>query len=139
MLEIYTDGSFKTDTSSYAGIIILNGKVIHIVQGYTKDYPEHRNVTGECYAVIKALEWCNEFGYKEVKIYHDYTGIAEWALGRWKANKPMTQEYKKFMNDIMKIIKVEFQWVKGHSKNKFNEMADQEAKRPLIELGLLKK
>ena len=83
---------------------------------------------------IKAVEYAMKNKYKEVTICYDYQGIECWALGTWKRNKTLTQKYNEFMKESMKEIKVNFLKIKGHSGNKFNDMADRLAKAALEEI-----
>jgi ribonuclease HI len=70
-------------------------------------------------------------GVKSVEIYHDYEGIGAWADRRWKANNPLTQGYRDFVAEARKTLEIKFVKVKGHSGNKYNDMADRLAKAAL--------
>ena len=134
-IEAYVDGSYSEDLGkySYGCIIIRDGKVIHKMKGCSSDvnYIEMRNVAGELEAAVQAIKWALQNGEKSIRIYHDYQGIASWANGEWKTNKYGTQEYASFINSCSSEIRVEFTKVKGHSGQKYNEMADQLAKEGL--------
>lgn len=66
-----------------------------------------------------------------IAIYHDYEGIARWCLGDWKTNKEGTKAYKAFYDGIKDKLHVRFIKVKGHSNDKYNDMADMLAKEAL--------
>ena len=66
-----------------------------------------------------------------IKIYHDYEGIAKWCLGLWKTNREGTRAYKEFYDRASKQIKIGFVKVAGHSNDKYNDMADELAKKAL--------
>lgn len=86
------------------------------------------NVSGEICAAQLATEKALEYGCRSVKIFHDYTGIADWVTGKWKATKDHTKEYRNSMRSYQNMIDIEFCKVKGHSGVKWNEKADQLAK-----------
>lgn len=86
------------------------------------------NVSGEICAAQLATEKALEYGCRSVKIFHDYTGIADWVTGKWKATKDHTKEYRNSMKSYQDMIDIEFCKVKSHSGVKWNEKADQLAK-----------
>ena len=88
-----------------------------------------RNVAGEIKGSEVAIKYAISKGIKAIKIYHDYEGIAKWCTGEWKANKEGTIAYKKFYDSIKEKIHVEFVKVKGHSGDKYNDVADMLAKQ----------
>ena len=90
-----------------------------------------RNVSGEVLGAQKAVEFAINKGYKEVTIAYDYQGIESWALGTWKRNNKVTSQYNSFMQEKMKFIKINFKKIKGHSGNKYNDIADKLAKSAL--------
>ncbi len=90
-----------------------------------------RNVAGELFAAAVSIKWAVENGYKSITLHHDYSGIAYWAKGEWKTNQAGTINYKKFIDDISKKINISFVKVKGHSGDKYNDMADKLAKEAL--------
>ena len=56
-------------------------------------------------------------------------GIAKWCTGEWKTNKDGTIAYKKFYDKIRKKVDITFEKVKGHSGDKYNDLADKLAKK----------
>lgn len=134
-IDAYVDGSFSEESGRYAYgcVIIKDGNIIHKMSGSSAntDYIEMRNVAGELEAAVQAVKWAMQNKIKSIRIYHDYQGIASWANGEWKTNKRGTQEYASFIDKCSSEIRVEFTKVKGHSGQKYNEMADQLAKEGL--------
>lgn len=134
-LVIYVDGSFSLEKGNYSyGLVAIdNGKEIYedYSVGDDSDSVSLRNVAGEVLGSLKAVEYAIEHNYKEVNIVYDYQGIECWALGTWKRNKVLTQEYHKKMQENMKKIKINFVKVKGHSGDKYNDIADKLAKKAL--------
>ena len=72
-----------------------------------------------------------ELNMKEITIFYDYQGIESWATGDWKTNNNLTRDYKKFIDEIKSQIDINFVKVKGHSNDKYNDMADELAKQAL--------
>ena len=62
-------------------------------------------------------------------IYYDYLGIEKWATHEWKANKPGTIDYVKFIDSVSNKIKINFKKVRGHIGIDSNEEADKLAKK----------
>lgn len=135
-LCIYVDGSFMVERGNFSfGLVAIdNGEVIHKDngKGFDEEAVALRNVSGEVLGAKKAVEFALKNGYKEVTIAYDYQGVESWALGTWKRNNRITQEYNEFMQNRMKEIKIRFKKIKGHSGNKYNDMADMLAKEALM-------
>ena len=128
----YTDGSYKKDSNGEYGVgwgfVLLNGdSIVHEEYGGCSEYVSMRNVVGECRAVIELLGYCEEQGIEKLTIYHDYEGVAKWVTGEWKTKNEMTQRYKKFV--LESPIKIDFEWVRGHSNTKWNDYVDALAKQ----------
>ncbi|MDE7034457.1 MAG: ribonuclease H family protein [Mucispirillum sp.] len=132
-LHAYIDGSFSTKQheTGYGAVILFNEEIIHTIKGSSKKYIDMHNVAGELFAAAVSIKWAVENGYKSITLHHDYSGIAHWAKGEWKTNQAGTINYKKFIDDISKKINISFVKVKGHSGDKYNDMADKLAKEAL--------
>ncbi|MDR2976392.1 MAG: hypothetical protein LBV19_03680 [Streptococcaceae bacterium] len=137
--EMYTDGSFNSRTGVYGGAYsvgsILEGKV----SGSDPEFVSARNVAGECQAVvlgIKALIDQEKLNKSDkIVIYHDYTGLADWAEGRWKAKKMIAVKYVAAIQLYRdKGLILEFKKVPAHSGVAENEKVDRLAK---LAVGLL--
>lgn len=132
----YVDGSYNgSDTEFSYGMVILEGDEEYQFCKKIKDesLAKMRNVAGEIAGAMAAMEYAVSHDKKRVIIYHDYEGIAKWCLGEWKTNKEGTIAYKKYYDEVIKKVAVEFIKVKGHSNDKYNDMADELAKRALDE------
>lgn len=131
MYIAYTDGSYyKGDKSCGFGIYLYNTEdendFVSIYGKETrKDYVDMWNVGGEITAVETLLNYCIDNKIPGVKIYHDYIGLAHWVSGKWKTNKPATKSYSRNVKMLESIIDIDFEHVKGHSGNKYNEYVDR--------------
>jgi ribonuclease HI len=107
-LYIYVDGSFMVDKGNYSfGLVAVeNGEVIYKEngKGFDEEAISLRNVSGEVLGAQKAIEFAISKGYKEVTIAYDYQGVESWAIGAWKRNNRITQNYNKFMQEKMMFI-----------------------------------
>jgi ribonuclease HI len=99
----------------------------------------------ELTAAIKALEYCSEkegklLLLKQIEIYTDSTylkeGITIW-INAWEKNNWKTADKKNVKNvdlwkqlrEIVKSKQIEWKWIKGHSKDPLNDLADELAKK----------
>ena len=134
-IRAYVDGSFDAVSNKFScGVVIIDGdsEPIELNEAFEDaDAATHRNVAGEVMGATRAIEYCLKNGIDEIKIYHDYEGIAKWANNEWKANHKLTQDYKAFVADARTKMRIDFIKVKAHAGNKFNELADKLAKDAL--------
>ena len=136
----YVDGSYNdlTKEYSYGAVIFYKGKEYHFNEKFdNSSLIAMRNVAGEIEGSKKAMSFCAENDIKTLDLYYDYEGIAKWALGEWKRNKPGTIAYKSFYDDIVQKyqLNVNFIKVKAHSNDIYNDLADQLAKEALSGLS----
>ena len=99
----------------------------------------------ELTAAIKALEFFSKKEGKQpslnhIKIYTDSIylkeGITTW-INSWEKNNWKTSDKKNVKNvdlwkklkELVKSYKIEWHWVKGHSEDPMNDLADKLAKR----------
>lgn len=99
----YVDGSFDVDTGDFAyGLVLIDDQGNEETFNGAMNHPEYslnRNVAGEVFASMKAIELAIERNKKKVYIHFDYMGIKAWAEGTWKTNKELTQKYKAFVEE----------------------------------------
>ena len=134
ILIAYVDGSFSEEVNEYGygAVIFYNGEEIHLSGKGSEEYMiSMRNVAGEITAARKVMEYALDNNCNQITIYHDYEGIAKWCLGLWKTNKQGTIEYKEYFDSIKNLIKIEFVKVKGHSGDRYNDLADKLAKEAI--------
>ncbi len=130
----YVDGSYdrRDKRFSYGMVLFRDGEAITRNEAFDDpELAEMRNVAGEIKGSMEAMLYCIENGIKMLDIYYDYAGIECWCTGEWKANKPGTIDYKAFYDRAKTKVDIRFIKVKGHSGNKYNDMADRLAKDAL--------
>ena len=62
----------------------------------------------------------------------DYNGLSKWVTGEWKTTKPYTKAYADWMRPFYTLGIIDFKWVKGHTGNEGNEIADGLAKEAIV-------
>ena len=140
----YTDGSYNSMLGRYAyGTIIfpnpqdLTDQLQISGSGEVDEYKTANNVAGEVLGAVTAMEFALEQGWKKITIFHDYNGLAYWAKAmpgmtrRWQAKTPIAQYYQKRYDELSQMIDVDFFWVRGHSRDHYNDIVDALAKREL--------
>ena len=134
MIKIYTDGACSGNPGRGGwAAIILDGEKIEKISG-SKDNTTNNRM--ELTAVISALKYVKD---KNLEIYTDskYTkdGIEKW-ISNWKKNGSKTANKQDVKNkdlwdelDQLNSEKnVQWNWVKGHANNQYNNMADELAR-----------
>lgn len=131
----YVDGSYNVATGefSYGVVMFHDGKELHFSQKVDDtELAEMRNVAGEIKGSECAMRYAVQNGCETLVIYHDYEGISKWCTGAWKANKPGTIAYRRYYEEVSSKLKIEFIKVKGHSGDRFNDVADELAKKAIF-------
>ena len=142
-IKIYTDGACvgNPGPGGWAAIILTEGNKKEIFGGEKLTTNNRMELT----AAIKALEYCVEkedkqLSLKQIEIYTDSTylkdGITIW-VNTWEKNNWRTADKKNVKNvdlwkklkELAKSIQVEWNWIKGHSKDPMNDLADELAKK----------
>lgn len=132
-ITIYTDGACSGNPGAGGwGAVLLYKEHIKKISGNEKDTTNNRM---ELKAVIESLRAIKK-STAEIIVYTDskyvQNGIMEWIHG-WKKNGWKNAAKKPIKNvDLWMELdaeaakhKIEWKWVKGHSGNKYNEMADE--------------
>lgn len=131
----YVDGSYHSGTREFScGVVIFyEQKEYHLAEKYSdQTLAEMRNVAGEIKGAEKAMAFCQAHGITSLTIFHDYEGVARWPTGEWQAKKEGTQAYRKFYQQMVSEgMMIYFQKVKGHSGDRYNDLADRLAKEAL--------
>ena len=142
-IKIYTDGACvgNPGPGGWAAVLLIEGNKKEIFGGEKLTTNNRMELT----ATIKALECCvkdegKQPSLKQIKIYTDSTyvkeGITAW-INVWEKNNWKTADKKNVKNvDLWKKLKeltkfnpIEWNWIKGHSKDPMNDLADKLAKK----------
>ena len=128
----YVDGSYNIHTKVFGfGAVIFHKNETHThSQGFTDpELASMRNVAGEIRGAMYAMEYCVDNNIPKLQIFYDYAGIEKWCVGEWKCNKDGTIAYCDYYNSVKDKVDITFIKVKGHSGDKYNDMADSLAKQ----------
>ena len=142
-IKIYTDGACvgNPGPGGWAAVVLLENEKKELFGGERLT----TNNRMELMAAIKALEYCFEqekkqLSLKLVRIFTDSTyvkeGITVW-INNWEKNNWKTADKKNVKNvdlwkrlkELVKSNQVEWNWVKGHSEDPMNDLADILAKK----------
>ena len=142
VVEMYTDGACKGNPGRGGWGVLLRYKGIEKVLYGGEVHTTNNRM--ELTAVIQGLLALKRPGC-DVTVISDskyvLTGITEW-LPNWKkrnwkttAKKPVLNEdlWRK-LDELAVQHKIKWEWVKGHSGHRENEMADELANRGIDEL-----
>lgn len=130
----YVDGSFRSDTEEFScgAVLFWNGEQQEFSRKFKDpELASMHNVAGEILGAGVVIRYCLEHQIPALTIYHDYEGVAKWALGEWKATKPGTQSYASYCNKAKEKLDLSFVKVRGHSGDKWNDRADRLAREAL--------
>jgi len=142
-IKIYTDGACvgNPGPGGWAAVIIYENNKSELFGGEKLT----TNNRMELIAAIKGLEYCfkqetGQLSLKQIKIYTDSNyvkeGITVW-IDKWEKNNWKTADKKNVKNidlwkklkELTKSTQVEWFWVKGHSEDPMNDLADRLAKK----------
>lgn len=128
----YVDGSFDgiTNQYSYGMVLFYNKEEIRKNEAFCDENSVFRNVAGEVKGAMAAIDFCIRHNVNTLHLYYDYQGIESWATGAWKTKNSLTKSYKAYI-DKHSNITIHFHKVKGHTGNRYNEVADALARAVL--------
>ena len=142
-IKIYTDGACigNPGPGGWAAIILKEGNKNEIFGGEKLTTNNRMELT----AAIKALEYCADLddkqpSLKHIEIFTDSQYVKEGITGwieKWEKNNWKTADKRNVKNidlwkklkELVKNIKVDWIWIKGHSKDPMNDLADELAKK----------
>jgi len=142
-IKIYTDGACAGNPGpgGWAAVIFFENEKKEIFGGEKLTTNNRMEIT----AAIKAIEYCNErdqkqISLKQIQIYTDSLylkeGITVW-VNNWEKNNWKTSDKQNVKNvdlwkklkELVKPYSIDWFWVKGHSENTMNNLADELAKK----------
>ena len=142
-IKIYTDGACigNPGPGGWAAIILMENEKKELFGGEKLTTNNRMELT----AAIKALEYCDaqegkQSSLKQIRIYTDSTyvkeGITVW-INNWEKNNWKTADKKNVKNvdlwkklkELVKSNRIEWCWIKGHSEDPMNDLADRLAKK----------
>ena len=136
MITIYTDGACSGNPGRGGwGAVIIENNDIKVLNGGENNTTNNRM---ELTAAINALKYFKTF--KNIKLITDSKyvkdGIQSW-IQNWKKNGWKTSSKKPVKNkdlwieldEMIEKHNITWEWVKGHTGNKYNEKADYLARR----------
>ena len=142
-IKIYTDGACvgNPGPGGWAAIILIENEKKELFGGEKLTTNNRMELT----AAIKSLEYYDsqegkQLSSKEIKIYTDSIylkeGITSWVNNgdrtNWKTsdkkNVKNVDLWKK-LQDLVKSKQIEWCWIKGHSGDPMNDLADKLAKK----------
>ena len=136
MITVYTDGACSGNPGKGGwGVVILSNKDEISLNG------GDNNTTNNKMELTAAIEALKHFKKREnITLITDskyvkdgiQTWIKNWKKNNWKtsAKKPVkNKELWIELDDLITRHNVSWEWVKGHAGNKYNEKADDLARR----------
>ncbi|MDA0939154.1 MAG: ribonuclease HI [Proteobacteria bacterium] len=145
-LQVYCDGacSGNPGRGGWGAIFIIDNHIIHQIKGANKHTTNNRM---ELLAAISALNEIQEIREKckEIIIYTDSmylkmgitTWIAKWRMNGWRSSSGVVKNidlWQQLYSLCNKGVAITWQWVKAHSGNHYNEVADQLARQAINEM-----
>ena len=121
MIQIYTDGAYspKRNMGGWAFVVVKDN-----VKIYSEFFPEPDTTNNrmEMQAILKALHWADQNGYKDVEIITDSMYVVGSMTMNWKRKKNI--DLWEMMDIISGGVNTTWTHVKGHNGNKYNELCD---------------
>jgi len=143
ILKIYSDGACKGNPGKGGwGAVLIWGKTEKKLKGYS----EH--TTNNAMELIAAIEGIKAVNKKvKIEIYTDSKYVkdgiekwlANWKKNGWKNSRKTEIKNLKLWQELAKTVEehtVSWHWVKGHSGDKYNEIADALANEAIVEANL---
>ncbi len=146
-VKVYTDGSHikGTDNVGYGMCfkdpdtlkIYKHSGILDVKFFLDKFKARVSNPTAELAAAVKTLQYFRHVSNHHVIIYSDYEGVQKWISKDWKVNKNYIKYLMEYADRYIKDMKshnntFELKWVKGHSGDEMNELADELARSRVV-------
>jgi len=129
-MRFYTDGSSKSHNNKrqcgFAAIGVHPQTRQEITLMGNLGERSNNQIGGEIEAAIRAIDYCMRNKIENLEIVHDYTGIGNWPTRKWIAKDPDARRLVAWHDKGRKMgVNTTYRWVKGHSGDKDNDIADK--------------
>lgn len=134
-IEIWTDGSANNHTKDKGGygIVFINGDIKLFSGG---SYFNTTSARMEILGVIKAMEKCKKGDEVVIHCDNEYVvnALEKNYLWSWQQSdfrkKANADLWRRFIKELHRLDnKVRLNWLRGHSDNPMNELADELARQ----------
>jgi ribonuclease HI len=149
-LKIYTDGGCSGNPGLGGWAYVIVQETFQGQRILSSDLGGEEKTTNnrmELKAVIAALNALSKAGNapKQIAVFTDsqyvQKGISEW-IHNWKRNSWRTsdkspvknQELWKELDSLAGEFTIEWEWVRGHAGNEYNELCDQMTRQAIAEI-----
>ena len=136
-LQIYCDGACSKNPGpgGWAAVLIKNSEVIWQISGYEKNTTNNRM---ELIAAIEGIYQCVKVS-SDITVITDSTyvkdGITKWIFAwkksNWKNGTVKNIDLWQKLSNITVRHNVKWEWVRGHSGDRYNEMVDYLAREQI--------
>jgi len=137
MLQVFADGACSKNPGpgGWAAVIISNAQIVSSVSGYEKSTTNNRM---ELIAAIEGITEGSKSSFEMTVITDSMyvrDGITKWIFSwrrtNWKNNTVKNIDLWQKLSSLTMKYEVTWEWVKGHSGNKYNEMVDSIAREQI--------
>ena len=124
MIQIYTDGSCLPNRVGGWGFIIVASTTTNNTEYQVcGSHDDTTNNRMELQAVIEALSFDIPKNENSYKFYTDSKLTMNCAKGEWKRNANL--DLWEIYDSVSKGKRIEWEWVKAHNNNHYNEQVDK--------------
>ena len=119
--EVYSDGAYASSRNQggWAFVVLKNGEKIYSNFNGVFDTTNNRM---EIQSSLEAITWAINNNINSIILYTDSMYLIGTMSKNWKRKK--NQDLWEQMDEAVKNLKIEWQHVKGHTGNKYNDLCD---------------
>ena len=131
---VFTDGSFSPKEGYYSyGFVLFTKDTQYTMSACDNctSYIESKNVAGEIFGVIQAINLALRLGISSLTICHDYKGVSAWAEGDWSSHCLVSKVYLDYLMKLPENFDLGFRHIKSHSGDIYNNLADKLASQAI--------
>lgn len=131
---VFTDGAFSPKEGYYSyGFVLFTRDKQYTMSACDncKPYIESKNVAGEIFGAIQAINLALRLGISSLTICHDYKGVSAWAEGDWSARCVVSRVYANYLMKLPENFNLGFRHIKSHSGDVYNNLADKLASQAI--------